>query len=343
MEYIAIVRDPLYHRHENGPGHPERPERLAAIDSMLAGFEHRNRLQELPARDAQHTELSRIHTGAYIARIAETRRHSVTYLDPDTSAGPWSYAAALRAAGGCLTALEAVLAGEVSTAFAFPRPPGHHAEAGGAMGFCLFNSVAITAAHARAEHGLARVAVLDWDVHHGNGTMHSFCESPEVLFVSLHQYPLFPGSGMAGETGTGRGAGYSVNVPLRAGSTDEDYLYVFDQVVLPALLWYRPELVLVSAGFDADYRDPLAGMRLSSETFGSMTTALIDCACAELDAKLMFVLEGGYALEALQEGVAHVLRAALGERYRTAVPRTKAAAQLERLVSTVRDAHGRKW
>ena len=315
---IGIVRDPLYHRHENGPRHPERPARLEAVDRAIERFEYRDRLQDIEARDADHEELARVHSAAYIDRIADTRRRNVTYLDPDTSAGPWSYTAALRAAGGCIAAVDAVLDRSVDAAFAFPRPPGHHAEPERAMGFCLFNSVAVAAAHAVAARGLARVAIFDWDVHHGNGTMSAFYESPDVLFISVHQSPLFPGTGAVEETGRGDGEGYTVNIPLPAGRGDEDYLEVLQRLVLPALRRFKPELLLVSAGFDADYRDPLAGMRLSSEAFGSLTTALLDCAVGELGAAPVFVLEGGYSLEALEEGTEHVLRALLGERYRTA-------------------------
>ena len=356
MNSVGIVRDPLYHRHENGPRHPERPARIEAIDQMLERFEHRARLREIAARDAAPEELARVHTALYIERIAETRRQNVTYLDPDTSAGPWSYAAALRAAGGCVAAVDAVRAGTVETAFAFPRPPGHHAEPDGAMGFCLFNSVAVAAAHALAEHHLERVAVFDWDVHHGNGTMHAFYDSPNVLFISIHQSPLFPDTGAVSETGSGDGEGYSINVPLAPGKGDNDYLEVLQRVVLPALRWYRPELLLVSAGFDADSRDPLAGMKLSAEAFGSMTTALLDCAVGELGAPPVFVLEGGYSLEALEQGVEHVLRALLGERYRsehasagatpshgTETPTHSGSSELHRVVAAVKEAHRARW
>ncbi len=344
MHAVGIVRDPLFKRHENGPYHPERPSRLEAIDEMLAAFEYRHRLHELTPRDATHEEVARVHSAEYIARIADSRRRETTYLDPDTTAGPWSYAAALRAAGGCITAADAVLDGEVESAFVFARPPGHHAEPDRAMGFCLFNSVATAAAHAVAGRGLQRVAVLDWDVHHGNGTSYSFYDRTDILVISLHQSPLFPGTGATSETGTGPGTGYSINVPLPPGKRDEEYLMIFESVVLPALRWYRPQLIIVSSGYDADSRDPIAGMELSSEAFGSMTTALCDSVASELGAKLLFVLEGGYSPAALQEGVEHTIRALLGERYRTTVDRVSPdASEIDSIVSTLRTAHNERW
>ncbi len=344
MHALGIVRDPLFKRHENGPHHPERPSRLEAIDEMLAAFEHRDRLHTLTPRDATHEEIARVHSPEHISRIAETRRREVTYLDPDTTAGPWSYAAALRAAGGCITAVDAVLDGEVEGAFVFARPPGHHAEPDRAMGFCLFNSVSIAAAHAVAGRGLQRVAVVDWDVHHGNGTSYSFYDRPDVLVISVHQHPLYPGTGAISELGRGPGTGYSINLPLPPGRRDEEYLAIIESVVLPALRWYRPQLIIVSSGYDADSRDPIAGMELSSEVFGGMTTAIRDSASAELGAGLLFVLEGGYSLAALQEGVEHTVRALLGERYRTTVDRMPPdSSALDRIVSDLRITHHQRW
>jgi acetoin utilization deacetylase AcuC-like enzyme len=267
----------------------------------------------LPARQASFAELARIHEAEYIRRIEATRGRPHTALDPDTSASAGSYEAALRAAGGVLCAVEAVLDGGYAGAFAAVRPPGHHAEADRAMGFCLFNNAAVAARHALEARGLRRVLLVDWDVHHGNGTMHSFYDCAAVLYFSVHQYPHYPGTGLPQETGSGPGAGFTVNVPLPGGQGDADYLAVFEQILLPVALAYRPELVLVSAGFDIHRDDPLADMRVSEAGFAGMTRLLVQVADACCPGRLVFALEGGYDLAALAAGVGAVLRTLLGE------------------------------
>jgi len=303
----ALVRDSLYLEHTNGSGHPERPERLQAIDEVIADAACAAELTDIPARDAGEDELARIHDRAYIARIAQTEGERFRMLDADTGAAPGSYRAALRAAGGVLAAVDAVLSGEIRRSFALPRPPGHHAEGNRAMGFCLFNNIAVAARYAQDTWGLDRVAVVDWDVHHGNGTQWSFYEDPSVLYTSIHEYPLFPGTGLVQDTGRDVGAGYTVNLPLPAGQTDADYAIAFDEVVVPVLEEFDPELVLVSAGFDAHRDDPLARMRLTVDGFRRMTQALIGVAERHSAGRIVHVLEGGYNLSALAEGVAAVL------------------------------------
>ena len=311
MTPVAILRDPLYGKHSNGPWHPESPQRLEAIDGMLAAFPRRSELAELPARDASFEELARIHTESYIRQIEATRGREHTVLDPDTSANRDSYAAAVRAAGGAIVAAEAVLDGEAAGSFAFLRPPGHHAEADRARGFCIFNNVAVAAAHALEARGLERVLVVDWDVHHGNGTMHSFYESDRVLYMSMHQYPHYPGTGRVEETGRGEGQGYTVNVPLPGGQNDADYLAVFRELFLPIAREYAPQLVLVSAGFDVHRHDPLAGMDVSNHGFRMMTRLLLELAAEHCPGRVAVMLEGGYDHEALTHGVAAVLGALL--------------------------------
>ncbi|MBN2551381.1 MAG: histone deacetylase [Spirochaetales bacterium] len=307
MNQIAIVRDPLYLKHSNGPMHPEGPERLLTIDRMLSGFPFRDQLVDIPPRDATFAELERIHEQSYIRRIEKTRESSFTVLDPDTSATSDSYAAAIRAAGGAIEAAEAVLSGRFPAAFAFVRPPGHHAEAGRAMGFCLFNNVAIAAAYALEAHSLKRVLIADWDVHHGNGTMHSFYHTDEVLYFSVHQYPHYPGTGRIDEIGGGAGRGFTVNVPLAGGQGDEDYLYVFREVLLPIAREYAPELILVSAGFDTHLNDPLAGMGMTGGAYGRLTALLQELAGGCCPGRIALTLEGGYDRTALSDGVASVL------------------------------------
>jgi acetoin utilization deacetylase AcuC-like enzyme len=333
---IGLVRDKLFLNHSNGDGHPERPERLAAIDDALARVSFADELIDLSARDATRAELSRVHDESYIARIAETDGQRFRMLDADTGAGPDSYRAALRGAGGTIAAVDAVLAGGVRRSFSLPRPPGHHAERNRAMGFCLFNNIAVAAEHARAAHGLERIAIVDWDVHHGNGTQWSFFEDPGVLYISIHEYPLFPGTGLVQDTGRDIGGGYTVNLPLPAGQTDSDYAIAFEQVVIPVLEEFEPELILVSAGFDCHRKDPLARMRLTAEGFRWMTRALIGVAERHSDGRIVHVLEGGYNLEALAEGVTAVLEELVADKAREPEPaagRERASEGLENVLA----------
>jgi acetoin utilization deacetylase AcuC-like enzyme len=252
-------------------------------------------------RAATREHLARVHDEAYIQRISETAGQAVA-LDADTYTSPESYEIALLAAGAAVDAVERALAGTHTATFALVRPPGHHAERSRAMGFCLFNNVAVAAAHARTL-GAARVAIVDFDVHHGNGTQHIFERDPSILYVSTHQYPYYPGTGAAGEVGAGEGTGFTVNVPLESGAVDTDYQLVFDEVILPVLRQFKPDLLLVSAGFDAHERDPLATMRLTSESFGAMTAALRGVADESCNGRIALVTEGGYDLQALASSI----------------------------------------
>ena len=307
-----MVLDQLCLGHSNGPGHPESPERLAAIQRLLDDFPLRGRLAFPPARDAAFEELALVHTAEYIRRIEATRGQELTVLDPDTSASAGSHAAALRAAGGVLAAVEAALDGDCAGAFAAVRPPGHHAEAARAMGFCLFNNAAVAARWALERRGLRRVLLVDWDVHHGNGSMHSFYESPEVLYFSVHQFPHYPGTGRVEELGRGKGQGYTVNVPLPGGQGDVEYLAVFRELLRPLATAYGPELILVSAGFDIHRDDPLADMMVTEAGFAGLTQVLAEVAGECCPGRLAFALEGGYDLPALSSGVSAVLRTLLG-------------------------------
>ena len=312
MRTAGVVCDPLFKRHSNGLGHPESPARLEAIERKLQFFPKSQCLLEISPRDATQAQLERIHTGAYLRKVAASRARPFTALDPETTANSESYGAAVRAAGATLAAVDAVQAGECPSAFAFVRPPGHHAEANRAMGFCIFNNVAVAAAYALSEGAAERVLIVDWDVHHGNGTMHSFFDSDEVLYISIHQSPHYPGTGSEREVGRQRGRGFTVNVPLPPGMGDTSYARVFRDVVQPIATEYRPDLVLVSAGFDAHRLDPLAAMQSSSEGFADMTMALVDVADSCCDGKIVLVLEGGYNTEALAESVGFVLTALIG-------------------------------
>jgi acetoin utilization deacetylase AcuC-like enzyme len=293
---LILIHSERFVEHTTPPGHPERPERAEVMD-VVAGAWCRRGAEVVAPRAATREQLARVHDGGYIDRIAGTSGRA-TALDPDTYTSPESYEVALLAAGAAIDAVERVVAGPHSSAFALVRPPGHHAEHDRAMGFCLFNNVAVAARHAQTL-GAARVAIVDYDVHHGNGTQHTFERDPSVLYVSTHQYPYYPGTGAADEIGEGAGAGTIVNLPLEAGATDDDYRVPFEEVVLPVIRQFRPDLIVVSAGFDAHERDPLAGMRLTTGAFGAMTAALRVAAEECCGGRIALVTEGGYDLRAL--------------------------------------------
>ncbi len=307
---LTVITSDRFADHLTPPGHPERVERAEVMQYVVAEWRKRGGAVE-EATPAGNEQLERIHDRDYITLIRETAGRAVA-LDPDTFTSPDSYEVACLAAGAGCQAVDHVLGGQGRRAFAVVRPPGHHAERGRAMGFCFFNNVAVAAAHARAR-GLSRVAVVDYDVHHGNGTQWSFYDDPAVLFISSHQFPYYPGTGAAQDTGTGAGQGFTVNLPLDAGGTDADYELVYQRVALPVLRQFEPELILVSAGFDAHYRDPLAGMRLTTEQFGRLT-ALIACAADEIcDGRVVALSEGGYDLQALAASLNAAISALAGE------------------------------
>jgi acetoin utilization deacetylase AcuC-like enzyme len=312
---LTLIHTPEFVQHQTPPGHPERPER-ARIMEMVADEWRLDGGEVVAPRSASDVQLSRVHDDDYLRRVAATSGRS-TALDPDTFTSPESVRVAHLAAGAAIEAVERVMGGRQQRALALVRPPGHHAERNRAMGFCLYNNAAVAAAHARSL-GAHRVAIVDYDVHHGNGTQHIFEADPTVLYVSLHQYPFYPGTGAAKETGVGDGLGFTVNVPLEVGAFDEDYHLVFTKVVDPVLRAFKPELVIVSAGFDAHERDPLAGMRLSSEAFGAMThdlRAVADDCCG---GRLLALAEGGYDLKALRDSLQAVV-SVLGPAERPAV------------------------
>ncbi len=265
---VILVHSDRFAEHQTPPGHPERPERAEVMDAVADRW--RQRGTEIVAPRAATTEqLARVHDREYLRQISETAGRS-RQLDPDTYTSPESHEIALLAAGAAIDAVERVMGGSHRGAVALVRPPGHHAERDRAMGFCLYNNVAVAAAHARAE-GAAKVAIVDYDVHHGNGTQHMFEADPHVLYISTHQYPYYPGTGAAHEVGREAGLGFTVNVPLEVGSVDDDYQLVFERIVVPVVRQFEPDLIIVSAGFDAHERDPLGGMRLSTPAFAAMT------------------------------------------------------------------------
>jgi acetoin utilization deacetylase AcuC-like enzyme len=293
---LILISSERFADHRMPPGHPECSQRAEVMDIIAARWREAGQDVVAP-REATHEQLVRVHDPEYVGVIAESSGRAIA-LDPDTYTSPESYRVALLAAGAAVDGVERVMGGSHKTVFALVRPPGHHAERGRAMGFCLFNNVAVAAAHARTL-GASRVAIVDYDVHHGNGTQHMFEEDSNVLYISTHQYPYYPGTGAADEIGQGLGKGMTVNLPLEVGATDEDYRVVFEEVILPVLRQFGPDLVLVSAGFDAHERDPLAGMRLTTGAFAAMTMELRRVAEECCGGRIALVTEGGYNLHAL--------------------------------------------
>jgi len=292
--------------HLPGPRHPERPARLEAVTARLESSGLLGELDSAAPQLLDPEAILTVHSGAHLARVRAACEHAPSAIDGDTTVSAGSWDAALRAAGGTIEACERVRAGGWKRAFCAVRPPGHHAERDRAMGFCLFNNIALAAAHL-CRVGIERVAIVDWDVHHGNGTQHIFEDDGSVFYASLHQWPLYPGTGAAQERGIGDGEGTTLNCPMPAGSQDPDWLGAFDAEILPALEDFRPEFVLISAGFDAHRLDPIAGTSLSEEAFGAMTRSLLQFADQHCAGRLVSVLEGGYHLGALAACVeAHV-------------------------------------
>jgi len=303
MTDALLLSDPRFFAHRSSGYHPERPERLEAARAAVERARNANGLSFAPVtpRRATETEIRRVHDEGFLQYL-EGLRGEEGYIDADTYVGPESVEVAELAAGGTVAMVDGILDGPVKRGVALVRPPGHHARPKHAMGFCLLNNVAIAAAHARSR-GLSRVAVVDWDVHHGNGTQEMFYRDPHVLYVSTHQYPFYPGTGAVLETGEAEGKGYTVNVPLTAGGGDAVYRGAFERVILPTLEQYKPDLVLVSAGFDASARDPLAEMTLSADAFGWMGRELRKIADKTAAGRIALVLEGGYDLVALEGGL----------------------------------------
>jgi acetoin utilization deacetylase AcuC-like enzyme len=311
---IAVVDDSRFDAHHDPSGdHPECPDRLVAAREGLRSALGEGATRLVNAREAAADELSRVHSPHYLERLLASLSHGYGNLDPDTYFSPGTREAAWLAAGGAIDMAQLLAAGKGQRGIALLRPPGHHAVPASSMGFCLLNNVALAAAAARAS-GLARVAIVDWDVHHGNGTQDMFYDDPNVLFISSHQFPFYPGTGAASEIGQGAGQGYTANLALPENSGPETYGAAFREIVLPLLRAYKPELILVSAGFDAHQRDPLAFMNLDQQSYGAMASSLIDLSDELGHGRIGFVLEGGYDLYALSDSVREVAAAAAGKR-----------------------------
>ncbi|MDP9237137.1 MAG: histone deacetylase [Chloroflexota bacterium] len=309
---VGFVYDPIFLEHETGE-HPENPRRMLAAIALLEESGLLARLARISARDATAEEIALVHDAAYVAAVHQAARDGGGWVDPDTLITPSSYDVAARAVGGTLAAVDAVMSGGVRSAFCLVRPPGHHATPVQAMGFCIFNHVAVAARYLRTHHALERVTIVDFDVHHGNGTQDVFYADPSVLYVSTHEYPFYPGTGAAREIGTGEGRGTNINIPLPHGCGDAEYCRAFEEIVVPALHRFRPELILVSAGYDAHFADPMANQQLSVEGYGSlasMTKAAAERLCG---GRIVAALEGGYDLVAMPWSVRRTIEILNGD------------------------------
>jgi acetoin utilization deacetylase AcuC-like enzyme len=296
----GFIYDDRFLHHDTGSGHPECSARLSTTMSFLKTQPWFNSLVSIQAESAEVNDILTLHDAAYIRRAEEVCRSGNTYLDSmDVSVSTESFDIALLAAGSAIQLADNVMNDTVDNAFALLRPPGHHAENDMAMGFCLFNNVALLARYLQNRYGLNKIAIVDWDVHHGNGTQHLFEDDPSVLYISTHQYPFYPGTGSYSETGIGRGIGATLNCPMPAGANDLDYETVFIEQILPKIDQFQPEFILISAGFDAHQADPLANINLSTASFGWMTERLMEKANKHCNNRIISLLEGGYNLDAL--------------------------------------------
>ncbi|MDZ4768690.1 MAG: histone deacetylase [Chloroflexota bacterium] len=339
----AYITHPRYVEHDMAQ-HPEHAGRIRAVWRAIEESGVAPLLHAIEAPFASDDAIRALHSDDYLKTLARLETFDSTVrLDPDTYATPTSYTIARLSAGGVVRAVDAILSGEAANALAVVRPPGHHALANRAMGFCLLGNIAIAARHAQRAHGLERVMIVDYDVHHGNGTEAMFYDDPSVLFISSHQYNLFPHSGAVGDTGSGSGVGTTINIPLPGGCGDAVYRAIFDAIVVPAAARFKPEIILVSVGHDAHWTDPLALMRLTLQGYADLAQQLIDLATTLCGGRIAFVMEGGYNLDALAYGMTNVARLLVGQPVSDplgAPPDRAAEPDMGALIASVRAVHG---
>ncbi len=312
MRKTAIFKSDMFLMHDPGPNHPERVDRLRVIYDYIGKPGVQNKFVYPEFEPATYEDIERNHASGLVQRVSETSGKVYDFLDQDTATSARSYEAALLAAGSVIRGVDLLMEKEIDNGFALVRPPGHHAERDRSMGFCLFNNVAVAAWHACKHHNLQRILIVDWDLHHGNGTQFSFYNSSKVLYLSTHQYPYYPGTGGLQEVGIGEGEGFTVNVPLPGGLGDEDYCTIFNKIVVPVGRAYRPQLIFVSAGFDIYHGDPLGSMSVGSAGFAYMTRSLVELAEEVCEGRLLVTLEGGYNLKGQRDGALAVLTELLG-------------------------------
>ncbi|MBI5183751.1 MAG: histone deacetylase [Nitrospinae bacterium] len=306
MNKTGFIYHTDYLKHNTGPLHPESPQRLTAIMEHLERGSIMSRLVKIDPHPADRPWIERIHPIEYIEEInnsSPSESEGLRYLDPDTPISFYSYKTALLAVGGLLTAVDKIMDGDINNAFCAIRPPGHHAEPRRAMGFCLFNNIAVAARYIQIHYLLKKILIIDWDAHHGNGTQDIFYDDPTVMYFSIHQYPHYPGTGSTKERGVGKGDGFTINVPMQGGVGDKEYIHAFEERLRPTAEVFEPDFILISAGFDAHIDDPLAGMKVTDEGFGELTRIVKGIAKRYCDGRIVSALEGGYNLNALARSV----------------------------------------
>lgn len=346
MQQVLIVKEERFARHLEGIPHLETPKRVKAMDSVLKDSSLQGRWKQVEAREASAEELAWVHEPAYIARVASSAGKPLTSFDLDTQATGESYDVARLCVGGVFSLADAIWQGKGKRGFACVRPPGHHAEPDKAMGFCLFNNIALGAEYLRRAYGVRKILIVDIDLHHGNGTQTAFYPSDEVLFISMHQFPCYPGTGNFGEVGTGKGEGYTVNIPLSKGQGDEDYGKLIYFMVNPLAQAFQPQIMLVSCGYDLYLHDRLGAMRVTPDGYGLITFLLLSIAEKVCDGRIAFVMEGGYSLRGIRECGLRVLQGLCGVSNMN--PR-----QIDRIIGSspnkigavkkVRDIHKKYW
>ncbi|MGH7846718.1 MAG: histone deacetylase family protein [Candidatus Binatia bacterium] len=341
MARTAVVIDREYLKHDPGSGHPERAERIQCLLELAEELD-RSKYEIVSPRAALREEIESCHAKEYVDLVEATSQRNRYALDGDTVTCKDSFGVGVLAVGGFLKLIDEIATGTFSNGFALVRPPGHHALPDRAMGFCLFNTVAIGARHVIARYGAKRVLIVDWDVHHGNGTQDAFYADPSVLYVSTHQFPYYPGTGAATEIGGARGEGFTVNVPLPAGCADAEYVRAFQEIIIPIAGRYAPEWILVSAGFDPHRRDPLGGMGVTEAGFAAMASLLLDVAERHAGGKVAFLLEGGYDVAALKSSVATVLDR-IERRDESEIPAAEVGTRIQQLIHQVQSIQERYW
>ncbi len=342
----GIVRDTFFFEHKTGVHHPESPQRLETIYTMIDRNNLINKLSPIPARLASLEEVELCHSQDYIDRVMDTAGEELRYLDPDTVTSENSCKAAFLAAGSCMEAVKRVVLSDIDNAFALIRPPGHHAERNRQMGFCIFNNPALAAAYALRFLGMTRILIIDWDVHHCNGTQHIFESTDEVLVFSTHRSPFFPGTGTLDEKGEGKGLGYSINVPLTPLKSDRDFIEIYREILFPVALEYKPQLILISAGFDTHYDDPIGGMKVTENGFAYLTSIILEMADRVCDGKVVAILEGGYDLGALRKSVHTVLETLCGEvkeEVMKEIDTTEPDPSTVKIIQEVKDNYKKFW
>jgi acetoin utilization deacetylase AcuC-like enzyme len=337
---VQCITDDRFQTHRGPEGHPERPERLIAMNEAIDPF--RDRLEFVAPRMAHAEEVLRVHDTHLFDYLESTSDHPLDRIDADTYVGPTSFDVARLAAGSCIDLARSTMRGDGVRGLAAVRPPGHHAESNRSMGFCLFNNVAIAVRALQAEEDAPRILIFDWDVHHGNGTQHIFESDRDVLYISTHQFPFYPGTGDFGEAGVNAGLGATINVPMPAGCGDPEFVGVLQRIVTPAATAFAPDLILISCGFDAHRDDPLASMEISLDGYRTMSAIMCSLADSLCDGRIVFVLEGGYALDGVREGARAVLENLTASSAPTSHPTIdlEPGSALRFLVDRVVEVHG---